>query len=335
MPKTAARISEEHKLLVECVEHNPMPFAIYDKRDRLIAWNQPYESIHASAFAKLSGKAKAGQIRYEDLIRDVADRTLPEAEREAYVRERVRKQRHYDGGAIDRFYPVVGWKRVSKFVTPSGAVAGFAIDINELKEREEALQKQVERSKQLETRLRLIANTDAMTELPNRRAFLERSESEYQRWKRYSGIFSAVMMDIDDFKSVNDSYGHDTGDEVIIAVAASAAGALRTNVDIVGRLGGEEFGILLPQTNLENAQNCAERIRKSVAALTFTSRGKQFSVTVSAGVSEVDGADDSFSHTLSRADGALYDAKRSGRNRVASTCRSVLIPNRQANCVDA
>ncbi len=314
--ETSQRIVSEHKLLLEAIEHTPIPFAVYDQDDYLIVWNEPYANNHGGALQALR-QVTNGRIHYKDLVRAIAEQ-LPEAERSAYIQQRLEQQRNADGVAVDRYYPNTGWMRISKFITPSGAVAGFAIDINELREREDALRLEIERRKKLEAQLRNIANTDALTEIPNRRSFMEAGDAEYARWRDCDAGFAVVMLDIDRFKSVNDSYGHQMGDEVIRQVARSATTAARAKIDVVGRLGGEEFGVLLPRTQIDSAAERASRIRKAVAKLSFGSGDARFGVTASLGVTEVTNDDSSFSDVVNRADKALYSAKRSGRNWVSS-----------------
>lgn len=314
----AEQIIEEHKLLVESVERSPIMFSVYDRQDYLIAANESYEKLYAEVFDELRRGDPSRRIHYADLIRGFTARTVPAEEMEDYIAERRRIQREADGTAVDRYYDGFGWLRVTKFATPSGAVAGFAVDINELKEREAALNAQIERSKELENQLRELANTDVLTGLPNRRAFFERLETEFRRVGRYGDSLSVIMMDIDNFKSINDVYGHSFGDEVIARIAATAASALRTPVDLIGRLGGEEYAVLLPVTGVDGAGECAERIRNAVAHIPFEAGGEPVRVTASFGIATVAPDDRQCSDVVSRADSALYRAKTGGRNRVVT-----------------
>lgn len=311
----AEQIMAEHKLLVESVEQSPIMFAVYDGEDYLIAANDSYERLYADVFEELRCGDPSRRIHYADLIRSFSARTVPPEEMEDYIAERCRIQREADGTAVDRHYDGFGWLRVTKFSTPSGAVAGFAVDINELKERESALNAQIEKSKTLENQLRELANTDALTGLPNRRAFLERLETEFTRVNRYGELFSVVMMDIDNFKSINDAHGHSFGDDVLARIAGTVASALRTPVDLIGRLGGEEFAVLLPATGADGAGECAERMRFAVADISFEAGGESVRVTASFGIAAVAADDQQGSDVLSRADSALYRAKTGGRNR--------------------
>ncbi|WFS62979.1 GGDEF domain-containing protein [Pseudodesulfovibrio thermohalotolerans] len=136
-----------------------------------------------------------------------------------------------------------------------------------------------------------------------------------QRAKRYELPLTMLMLDIDYFKSINDTYGHAAGDVVLKAMAASVSSILRAS-DIFGRLGGEEFAAILPQTDIEEGAEVAERLRSTLAGLGVEVGDERVSFTVSVGVTRVDGRDRTVEEVLNRADEALYKAKRMGRNRV-------------------
>ncbi len=167
----------------------------------------------------------------------------------------------------------------------------------------------------LHKKLEELAFTDDLTGLANRRSSLKQLVSEYHRHKRYDNHLSIMVIDIDFFKHINDNYGHDQGDNTLKAIADLISNSCRNN-DTAGRMGGEEFMILLPETNLENAHRLAERLRERCAALTIHSDDNKINVTISIGVSQAN-ADDAYpKDMLKRADIALYTAKDSGRNCV-------------------
>jgi diguanylate cyclase (GGDEF)-like protein len=153
----------------------------------------------------------------------------------------------------------------------------------------------------------VLANSDSLTGAFNRRAFFEKTGDFAEAGRR----FAAVMFDIDHFKDVNDTYGHNVGDQVLRVIGGEA----RRDKTILGRLGGEEFAIVLEGSSLEAATRYAEELRDKLAALSFESEGQTFSVTASFGVAER-AAQESIDLLLKRADAALYQAKRGGRNRV-------------------
>jgi diguanylate cyclase (GGDEF)-like protein/PAS domain S-box-containing protein len=170
--------------------------------------------------------------------------------------------------------------------------------------------------KRLEAELREMAATDMLTGLPNRRHFLAQLEQETARVHR-DGEHSAsvLMIDIDHFKRINDSCGHIAGDQVLRHLSTAMRQELR-RVDTLGRLGGEEFAIILPGAALKDAELFAERLRRKVAETAVMHGDRVLTVTISIGVGQIHGEDESADDVLSRADSALYFAKEGGRNRV-------------------
>jgi len=320
------RLAAEHRMLRESIENTPMPYAVYDNHDFLIAWNKAYEATHADAFRRLRPQAVQGRLQYGELVRVTAEATLPAEAVADHVAERLRRQREANGAAVDREYPSLGWLRVCKFATPSGAVAGFAVDINELKQREAALKKQVALSDTLARQLRERADTDALTGTKSRRAFLESAADELQRMRRSGRPLCLAMLDIDAFKAVNDFRGHAAGDQVLAGVAAVCLAQLRASSDHCGRLGGEEFAILMPETDLTGAKALTERLCAAIRELRFEAAGQAFGVSVSIGVAALTAHDDGIAALMARADAALYSAKGAGRDRVVVMCANAEVP---------
>ncbi|MBL1143004.1 MAG: diguanylate cyclase [Proteobacteria bacterium] len=160
------------------------------------------------------------------------------------------------------------------------------------------------------------AYNDALTGIPNRMAFDERINDEYQRWKRYKNNLSLCLVDIDKFKGVNDTYGHKAGDIVLRTVAKKCASKIRNN-DYFCRYGGEEFALILPETDLSSAITVAETLRESIEKCNFQYADKSVGITISCGIAQIKGAD-SLNTVFERADKALYKAKETGRNRCVS-----------------
>jgi diguanylate cyclase (GGDEF)-like protein len=156
---------------------------------------------------------------------------------------------------------------------------------------------------------------DSLTSLPNRRAFEEELAREMARASRSLTPLSVAILDVDRFKAVNDRHGHAAGDEVLRAVSARVAGALRAG-DLVSRIGGEELALLLPGADLATAAEIAERVRKTIEETPIGVAGGSLSVTVSIGCALL-AAGEAAPALLARADARLYDAKQAGRNRVA------------------
>ncbi len=169
----------------------------------------------------------------------------------------------------------------------------------------------------LEAELERRATTDVLTGVANRRHFTETAEREIDRARRYGNKLSVLMLDIDHFKRINDTYGHAVGDEVLKILPGVVKPLLR-KLDFMGRLGGEEFAVMLVETDGEGAAVVAERLRKGMAAIEVRALGVHLHFTASIGCTEVrvnEQAED-LKRALERADEALYKAKESGRNRV-------------------
>ncbi len=169
--------------------------------------------------------------------------------------------------------------------------------------------------KQIEDRLRQMATTDPLTGASNRRHFIERAMAELKRSHRHGTPLAAVMLDIDHFKRINDTYGHDVGDEVLKRMVNCCQQELRAS-DIFGRFGGEEFAAILTDSNEDTALQVCERLRQSVAALRIQHAGSTISINISIGASMYNINDINIDGLLKRADDALYEAKRKGRNCV-------------------
>ncbi len=180
----------------------------------------------------------------------------------------------------------------------------------------ERLREEQERLKKVNERLEELSITDELTGLFNYRYFTERLDEEFNRVTRYSGKLSLIMLDIDDFKKVNDQYGHLAGDEVLRRVGNALVTSSR-QIDLAARYGGEEFAILLPEVGLSGASLRAERLREAVSSLVINYGEESVSVTVSVGVSSyiLNGMEEP-NDLIREADGALYHAKTIGKNCV-------------------
>ncbi|UZP66200.1 diguanylate cyclase [Desulfovibrio mangrovi] len=167
-----------------------------------------------------------------------------------------------------------------------------------------------------EEKLERMATTDSLTGLTNRARFLELAAKEIERCRRYGHHLSLIMLDADKFKSVNDTFGHDAGDAVLVNIGETSRNILR-DADIIARIGGEEFVALMPETTPDTAMQVAERLRVAMEnQKVITSENKVVRYTVSLGVTGLHADDTSIEPVLKRADTALYIAKHKGRNRV-------------------
>lgn len=200
----------------------------------------------------------------------------------------------------------------------------FAIDISLQKEAQGELIKsnvklslQSNKLKEAQIELQELSNRDPLTNLYNRRYLSEISKELFLLAKRNETSLSVVMIDIDKFKNINDTHGHDVGDKILKLLAKTLIENLR-EIDIVARLGGEEFVILLPDTDIKSAYNKSEEIRKVIQKLSFKiDDSNNLKFTVSIGVSAYNAEDDvTFDEILKKSDNALYEAKEKGRNKV-------------------
>jgi diguanylate cyclase (GGDEF)-like protein/PAS domain S-box-containing protein len=185
----------------------------------------------------------------------------------------------------------------------SGGIIGVLTDITE--------------RKQMERDLHRLATTDPLTGAANRRQFMAAATQEVERSLRYGNGLSMIMLDVDHFKRINDEFGHSVGDEALVAVVNACRATLR-EVDVVGRMGGEEFAVLLPETALTGALEVAERLRRAIAAARPRQAPAGLVLTASLGVAQRTTGETLVDQILGRADRALYAAKNEGRDRVCA-----------------
>jgi len=173
----------------------------------------------------------------------------------------------------------------------------------------------ISQRKKLEAELFHQANTDSLTGISNRRFFMIQAEQEIRRARRFSRDLSIIMMDLDHFKHINDTFGHAAGDSALETIVRASLESLRES-DMMGRLGGEEFGIILPETSLEAATEVAGRLLVHIAETPIATAKGAIHCTTSLGVAELSKSDNTIDDLLSRSDEALFRAKNKGRNRV-------------------
>lgn len=193
-------------------------------------------------------------------------------------------------------------------LTEKNRIVGYVFFIRDITKQREMIKK-----------LDTMASYDDLTKVYNRRRLMEEGEKELLRVKRYKSVLSVLMIDIDFFKNVNDRYGHLAGDEVIKAVINACKERIR-GTDVIGRYGGEEFMIILPEADLENALSIAEHIRKHIEDMEIMICKNTIKITVSIGVASTADNNEEINimNIINRADLALYNAKSNGRNRVSS-----------------
>jgi diguanylate cyclase (GGDEF)-like protein len=192
------------------------------------------------------------------------------------------------------------------------------LNLTKLTQEKETLIEDLEKTNK---KLKDLAVIDPLTSLFNRRGMQELLEDEVSRFNRNSKVFSLILIDIDKFKKINDSLGHEGGDHALVQVSSFLQKITRRH-DKICRWGGEEFLLLLPETNLEGANVLAKKIRSGLESASFSFEKAEFSLTVSIGVSVYDHRDLSLKTCIKNADDGLYQAKAEGRNRIVSQSNS-------------
>jgi len=209
------------------------------------------------------------------------------------------------------------WIRVEILSLVFINIVGLIISHHLYSYRRKQYATQVEEDK-VKEELRLAATRDSLTGILNHKAFFEQGERELRRFVRYGKPFSLMEIDIDDFKNINDSYGHTEGDNVLLKLVSLVASHVRQS-DVFGRTGGDEFCLLLIETHTAEAMEIAERIRAACSECRLNAdTGVPMHFTVSVGLVESSKNDTNIGHIYSRADAAMYRAKSEGRNRVCA-----------------
>lgn len=276
---------------------------VIDEKLNIIYWNK--------AFFKLLDLPESlikPVMTYEDIVRFNAKRgEYGPGDIEQHVQTRVQASLKFEPHHFERMRPDGRTLEVTgKPLKINGESFGFITTYVDITEH-----------KRMANRLREMANTDVLTELYNRRYFTTLLTREIKRCERTGHALSVLLLDLDHFKNVNDKYGHSIGDLTLKTFAKTCKAELR-DIDMMGRLGGEEFGIYLPETGRDGAFTLAERIREAIAAMTLMDENENpFHITVSIGVCVYDSMfDERMEDLIKRADKALYRAKSQGRNRV-------------------
>ena len=177
------------------------------------------------------------------------------------------------------------------------------------------LAQEIAERRELETRLRVLATTDGLTGILNRAAFLDQGQRAFEDARRTGHEFAVVMVDVDHFKSINDQHGHAGGDNALRHLVTVFERLIR-GTDLFGRLGGEEFAVILPKTPFEPAKTVAERLRAGIEESPLTYADRKIAITISLGLAMAQPNEDNIEQLIARADHALYQAKQNGRNRV-------------------
>jgi diguanylate cyclase (GGDEF)-like protein len=294
------RANAAERRFIDAMESLPNGFVLYDKDDRLVICNERYREIYAESADYIVPGAT-----FEEIIRKgVENGQYPDAigNEEAWIAQRIEMHQN-PGEPIEQHLPGDTWLRVQERRTSEGGLVGFRFDITELKRQERELIR--------------LAWTDSLTDAMNRHRFMDLAGKEVERARRRNSELSLLLLDADHFKQINDKYGHAAGDAILKGLVERWTRSLRSH-DLIGRIGGEEFSIVLPDANAANAMCTAERLRKEIAELPFAFEGQLLRVTVSIGVATLAAGED-LPALMQRADKALYRAKEAGRDEVIAS----------------
>jgi len=270
--------------------------------------------VRAAALAALGRHEEEARDWRELVALQAADHTRRSAQRTELMREQFdARRREIENAELRartqaRLDEIASLQSIRRWQTAAIVLAGLLLL---------ALAGLALRQGRLVRRMRTLASTDALTAVPNRRALLDAGRLAFDDARQSSTLLSVLAIDVDHFKAINDGHGHAAGDAVLKRVAAECERSLR-RVDIVGRIGGEEFAALLPATDIATAMQAAERLRAGIEGIDLDDVVPGLRVTASLGVVQMRAADPDFPTLLARADAAMYRAKQGGRNRVVS-----------------
>ncbi|MDI3358178.1 sensor domain-containing diguanylate cyclase [Pseudomonas sp. UYIF39] len=297
-----ARLSEREQLFSALLVSVNAVLWAFDWESRRVLYVSPaYERI----FGRSAGLLLSDYNHWRDSIYpddlDYAERSLAEVLAKGAVEDREYRIIAVDGQ--------VRWLSDKCFINRQAEpgqpviIVGIAEDITD--------------KKQMETELQRLATTDVLTQSSNRRHFFECAHREFEKARHQGTPLAFLLLDIDDFKVINDTYGHQEGDNVLQRIAESGRAALRRG-DVFGRVGGEEFAAVFPGCAPDVAMQVAERLQREIQRLSFSHGDQTFGITVSQGLTSLTAEDKSIDILFARADAAMYQAKRQGKNRIIS-----------------
>lgn len=298
-PRDHAELLASDPLAYAAMVQSVSAFGIYliDARGRIISWNTGAERLTRFTSDEVIGQPYANLFTAKERDQRRPEQLLGHAKYKAHIGDE-QQRRHANGNTFTAKFTL------DVVLDADGEHAGFVEVIHD-----------VTRARERERDLVKLATRDNLTGLANRGYFIEQATTELQRAERYNDPITVVMVDIDHFKQVNDTYGHDVGDLALRHVADLLLKQSR-KIDIVGRLGGEEFAMILPRAAQQPAIEMCERMRQAISAEPVPHPSAPFKLTASMGLASRSQDKEELDQLLKFADIALYGAKRGGRNRV-------------------
>jgi diguanylate cyclase (GGDEF)-like protein/PAS domain S-box-containing protein len=294
------KLRETHDALQTIIHSSPLAILALDPEDRVTMWNPAAEAMFG-----WPDKQVLGQV----------NPTVPENKVKEYE---ALRQATLNGMAFSNLDTLRMKKDGAQFPV-SVSVAPLRGQQSQVIGRLHIIADSTERKK-LQEELRQQATTDELTKVSNRRYFIELANSEIKRALRLRRPPSVALIDIDHFKQINDTYGHAAGDQALVGFTQICQRQIR-QIDVFARFGGDEFVVLLPETNQEQAYEVIERIRSTLMAQPLELDGKPVPITISSGIASLSSDQESFEMLLNQADQALYHAKELGRNKVVRSDR--------------
>jgi diguanylate cyclase (GGDEF)-like protein len=304
--KDLAQVRRELRTLYAALDNVDSGLLILDRQLRAVYSNP---ALHRMFKSHSAAEIRSRAYSYDELLR--AAYTASAVDLGDYVAKRLAWVRAGDPTPMDLAMNDGTVLRCHLAVLPDGGRMLIYSDVTDIVRHAQELQR--------------LATTDGMTGIYNRRHFLALADLEWNRTSRYNRPLSFLIFDIDYFKSINDRYGHQAGDEVIVHLA-NLAGSCKRASDVLARIGGEEFALLLPETDLAQAEIMAERLRREIATHPIATASHPIATTVSIGIAARSHEISNVSQLMKAADQALYEAKRAGRNRVVCLFSGSIAP---------
>lgn len=304
--QTPARAEDELAMLYSALDNVGSGLLVLNKDLRAV-YSNPV--LHKMFRANSAEEIRKNRPLYADMLAESARATAVNLE--DYVASRLARVTSGDPTPIDLPMTDGTVLRCQLAVLPGGGRMLIYSDVTDIVRNAEEMER--------------LATTDGMTGIYNRRHFMTLADRELHRARRYNRPIAFLMIDIDFFKIINDDFGHQVGDAMIVHLASLARECKRDS-DVLARIGGEEFALLLPETDLQQAQGVAERLRCEVGSNPLVAASGTIPATVSIGVAVAAEGVNEVSDLMKAADHALYDAKRAGRNRVICCIPEISAP---------